>query len=370
MANQDALPWSPPAGPTGSDRGRARWIAASAAVVAVGLVIGLVVWAPWHKVPVAPSAVDAQSPTATSVLVSWTPSKGGTTIDRYLVSRDGRQIGSVPASQTSYTDSGLAPGTVHWYTIIATSGTQRSGPSQEVKVTVIAPSPIGLTASRKTWTTMRLHWSPSPKGPVPSEFVIYSGGSSFAVVPGTKDSYSVTGLNPGTAYQYQVAAKWGGQESRLSPILAVSTLVPPLDGNVSVELTTTRTPGSGASLKVGQKWNDTWTFSSACTGKRCTLTTDAEFAAPGFAVQQFTVTMTRSGSGYAGSTRSDITKCGSIDVKNTITLRISADRGAVRNGGWNAWHGTMVLSSPYVMASSTTFCPEQAWAFSVAGTHG
>jgi hypothetical protein len=42
----------------------------------------------------------------------------------------------------------------------------------------------------------------------------------------------------------------------------------------------------------------------------------------------------------------------------------------VQNGGWNAWSGTMVLSSPYVMASSTTFCPMQAWDFSVTGTRG
>jgi Fibronectin type III domain len=376
MANQDALPWSPSAGPTGRswptgpDRGRARWIAASAAVVVVGLVIGLVVWAPWHKVLVAPAVVHAQSPTATSVLVSWIPSQGGYTIDRYLVSRDGRQVGSVPASQTSYTDSGLAPGSAHRYTIIATSGTQLSSPSVAIKVTTMAPSPVGLTASHKTWTTMKLHWSPSPKGPVPSEFVIYSGGSSFAVVSGTTDSYRVTGLNPGATYQYQVAARWGEQESRLSPILPASTLAPPLAGNVPVKFRTTRTPGSGASLNVGQKWSDTWTFSSACTGDRCTLTTDAEFAAPGFAAQQFTITLTRSRSGYAGSTTTDITKCGSVDVKNTITLHISADRGAVQNGEWNAWKGTMVLSSPYVMASSTTFCPMQAWDFSVTGTHG
>jgi hypothetical protein len=30
----------------------------------------------------------------------------------------------------------------------------------------------------------------------------------------------------------------------------------------------------------------------------------------------------------------------------------------------------MVLSSPYVTASSTTFCPAQAWNFHVTGTSG
>lgn len=336
----------------------------------VGLAVGLVVWAPWHKVPVAPAVVHAKSPTATSVLVSWAPSQGGATIDRYLVLRDGKQVGSVPASQTSYTDTGLAPGTAHRYTIIAATGTQRSSPSLVTQVTTLAPSPVGLAVVRETWTTVELHWSASPNGPVPDEYLIYSGGTSIAAVPGTVDSYSVTGLTPATGYQYHVAAKWGGQESRLSPALTVATLTPPLQGSVPVHLTTLSTPGSGASLSVGQKWNDTWRFSPNCTANRCTLTTDAEFAAPGFAAEPFTMTLTSSGSGYAGSTKADITKCGSIDVKNTVTLSITPDKGAVRNGGWNTWSGTMVLTSPYVTPSSTTYCPVQSWHFSVTGTHG
>jgi len=338
--------------------------------VVVGLAVGLVVWAPWHKVPVAPTVVHAQSPTATSVLVSWAPSKGGATIDRYLVLRDGKQVGSVPASQTSYTDTGLAPGTAHRYTIVAASGTQRSSPSLAVKVTTIAPSPVGLAIVQETWTTVDFRWSPSPKGPVPDEYLIYSGGTSIAAVPGTIDSYSVTGLNPASAYQYQVAAKWGGQESRLSPALAAATLAPPLQGNVPVHVTTLSTPGSGASLSVGQKWDDTWKFSSDCTGNKCTLTTNAEFAAPGFTAQPFTMTLTSSGSGYAGTTKAEVSKCGSINAKNTVTLHITPNQGAVDNGAWNAWSGTMVLSSPYVMASSTTFCAAQSWDFAVTGTHG
>jgi len=106
MANQDASP-SPPqppqqpqppqpqpppswsaAGSARPGRRRKAWTISLSAVVVVGLAVGLVVWAPWHKVPVAPAVVHAQSPTATSVLVSWAPSKGGTTVDRYLVLRD------------------------------------------------------------------------------------------------------------------------------------------------------------------------------------------------------------------------------------------------------------------------------------------
>ena len=377
MANQDAFLWppqpqqpqQPPRPPARSGR-RRTWIIVLSAVVVVGLAVGLVVWAPWHKVPVAPAAVHAHSPTATSVLVSWSASQGGATVDQYLILRDGQQVGSVPASRTSYTDSGLAPGTAHRYTIVAGSGTQRSSPSQAITVRTITPSPVGLTLGQVTWTTVAFHWSPSPDGPVPSEFVIYSGGSSIAVVPGTIDSYSVSGLTPGTSRQYQVAARWGEQASRPSPDLAAATLAPPLQGDVPVHLTTTSTPGAGASLSVGQKWSDTWTFSSNCSANSCSLSTNAEFAAPGFTAQSFTMKLTSSGGGYAGSVKAEITKCGSVNVKNTVTLHITADKGAVQNGGWNAWSGTMVLSSPYVMPTSSTFCAVQSWTFAVTGTHG
>jgi Fibronectin type III domain len=368
MASQDDLPWPPPAGPSQAGRKRATWIVAVAAVVVIVVAVGFVVLAPWHQAPVAPTALHARSPTATSVLVAWTPSQGGATVDRYLVLRDGQQVGSVPASRTSYVDNGLGPGTAHRYTVIAASGTQRSGPSLAISVTTIAPSPVGLTAGQRTWTTVAFRWAPSPDGPVPSEYVLYSGGASIAVVPGTTDRYRVTGLTPGTAYQYQVAARWGEQESRPSPALAATTLAPPLQGDVPVHFTTVSTPGSRASLKVGQKWSDTWTFSPNCRVRTCTLTTDAEFAAPGFTAQPFTMTLTRSGPGYSGSVKADITKCGSINVKNTVTVSINANKGAVRNGGWNAWSGTMVLSSPYITASSTSFCPAQSWHFALTGT--
>ena len=365
-----SLPWPPPPpGPVHPNRRRATWLVAAAAVALIALAAGAVIWAPWHKAPLAPTAVRAQSRTATSVLVSWTPARGGATVDRYLVLRDGRQVGSVPARQASYTDNGLTPGTAHGYTIVAASRTQRSGPSPAAKVTTITPSPVGLAAGQATWTTVALHWAPSPRGPVPSEYVIYSGGTSIAVVPGTVDAYDVTGLTPGTAYRYQVAAKWGGQKSRPSPALAASTLAVPLQGDVPVQLITLSTPGSGASLKVGQGWTDTWTFSSSCSVNKCTLTTHAEFAAPGFTVQPFTVAMSSSGPGYAGHATADITKCGPVNVKNTVTLSVSPIKGAIQNGGWKAWSGTLVLSSPYVMATSSTFCAVQSWTFSITGGH-
>lgn len=367
MAIREAPP-APPAGPIHPHHRRRWWIFALVAVAALGLTAGLLVWAPWHTVPVAPAAVVGQSPTATSVQVSWAPSKGGSTIDRYLIVRDGAQVGSVPASQTSYLDNGLAPGTTHRYRIIAASGTQRSQPSvSSAVVRTITPSPVGFAAGAATWTTVAFHWSPPPNSPAPDGYVISSNGT-FVNLPGTATSDTITGLDPDTDYQYQIAAIWGGQQSDLSPVLTVTTLAPPLDGDVTVQVKTLSTPGGGASLKAGQTWSDSWTFTATCTAKGCTLKADAMFGPPDYSAQPFMVNLTRSGAAYTGSTKADITKCGSVDVHNTVTVRIAANKGAVDNGAWKSWAGTMLLSAPYLDSGGSTYCPAQSWNFSLSGT--
>jgi hypothetical protein len=360
-------PWIQPT-PASPARTRNRWpVFALAGVVVLGLIAGLVVWAPWHKVPVAPEAIVGQSPTATSVLVSWSPSRGGAAIDHYLILRDNTQVGSVPASQTSYLDHGLAPGTAHRYNIIALSGTQRSQPSRIVVVRTITPSPVGLAAGQVTWTTEAFSWSPPPNSPAPSAYAVFVDGAQVATITGGTTSYSVTGLQLATTSQYQVAAVWGDHRSGRSAVLSVTTLSPPLQGSVSLEYKTLSTPGNGASLKVGQSWSDSWTFNPSCTANRCTLTTDAEFAPPSFKVHTFTVNLTGTGNVYTGSTRAYISTCGSVNVKDTVTLRLAADSGGVNNGAWNSWAGTMELSSPYV-TSGNEFCSPQSWTFSLTGT--
>lgn len=354
--------------PAPPKRRRRTWILALAGVVVLGLVAGLLVWAPWNQPPAAPAAVVATSRTATSVAVSWSASNGGATPDRYLVLRDGTQVGSVPASRTSFTDNGLAPGTTYQYTIVAAAGGQRSGASVKAAVTTITPSPVGLGVTKSTWTTVAFHWSPSPLGPVPDQYEIYSGASAVGTVPGTVDSYDATGLTPGDSYQYRVIARWGNSASGPSAALSASTLAPPLNGYVPVKVDTVSTPGQGSSLSVGDHWSDTWQFTPDCAATKCTLTANADLAAPGFAVKSFTMTLNSSGGKYAGSTTAQISTCSSVKVSNTVTLSIAA-QGAVANGAWNAWTGTMKVSSPYTTVGSQ-YCPAQSWNFAVTGTHG
>jgi hypothetical protein len=359
--------WGPPV-PAPPRRRRRVWPLALTGVLAFGLGAGLLVWAPWNTPPPgAPAAVVAISRTATSAVVSWAASKGGATADHYLVLRDGAQVGSVAASQTSFTDNGLAPGTKHRYTIIAAAGGQRSSDSVEAKVTTITPSPVGLAGVKATWTTATFHWSPSPLGPVPTAYEIDSAGGAVATVPGTTNSYDLTALAPGHSYQYQVIARWGNSASAPSATVTVSTLAPPLNDEVPVTLDTVSTPGAGASLSVGDHWSDTWEFAPHCAAASCPMTADADLAAPGFAIREFAVALHNSGGKYSGTTKAQISKCSTVNDTNTITLSI-APKGAVTNGAWNAWTGTMKVSAPYTTVGDE-FCPAQSWTFAVSGTH-
>jgi hypothetical protein len=365
------IPGWPPAQPVPPQPGKRRtrlWALIAGGVALVGLVVGLLVWQPWNPPPNPPTSVSVTSATATSVLVAWVPPHGGASPTSYLIFRDGKQVGSVSASDVSWTDTGLLPGSKHEYRVAAVGDGQQSGQTDAVSVTTLTPPPVSVAVAKATWTSVDVRWSPSPRGPVPSQYLVYNGTTQVASLPGTTDSYQLTGLSTGQNYQVSVAARWPSATSAPSAPIQAATLDAPLSGSVPLTVDTTSTPGSGASLTVGEHWTDTWQFTADCTSTRCTLTDSAEFDPPTLQVKQFTVKLSPSGDGYTGSTTGKITNCGSVTVTDTIQLSVYPNSGAVSNGGWTKWKGTMMLSSPYTTASSTTYCPSQSWNFSLTGT--
>lgn len=363
--------WPPaqPAPPQPGRRGRLpRWALVAGGVAVVALIAGLLVWQPWNPPPNAPTAIHAVSATATSVNVSWTASQGGAKPDHYVIFRDGRQAEVVPASQTSWTDTGLAPGSSHEYAVEAAGGGQQSGPSAKAGVTTITPPPVALSVSKVTYTSEVLTWSPSPQGPRPDQYTVYDGTASLGTVTGTTDSYTLTGLTPGSGHQLTVTAQWGSATSAPSTSLDAPALSPPLEGSVPVQYNTVSVPGGSTGINDGEHWSDTWQFASTCSASNCTMIDSAEFAPPSLGNRTFTVKLSPSGGGYSGSTTAKLTSCNGTGVNNTITVSIAANSGGVSHGGWTAWHGTMQVSSPYVQANSTYYCPQQSWQFNLSGT--
>jgi hypothetical protein len=337
-------------------------------MAAVALVAGLLVWAPWNPGPSAPSALHATSSTATTVTVSWPAVRGGAKPVRYVVLRDGKPAGQVAASQTSWTDHGLAPGTVHRYAVETVGGGQTSGPSVTATVTTLAPSPVGLSVTAN-YSQATLHWKPSPLGPAPSSYTIYNGSSEVMTLPGTKTTYLDGEQNPGQAYRYSVVAQWGSHKSRPSAPVAGAIMSTPLNAGVQVQVTPTSVPsGATGSAPLGKADSYSWYFQPVCQAEACTMTIQAEIPAGGGKYYPFTVDMMGYGAKYSGSySQAKLTQCSGVAVPGTITVTITPDKAQISNGAWGGWTGTAVLSSPYTGLGGGSYCPAANWNFSLSG---
>jgi len=174
QSQEQGAPPGPAAAPAPARGGGGRWVLLVAAIVAVvaalGLIVGLLIWAPWvSKVPTAPVAQRAESLTSTSVLVQWAPATTGPTVDAYVIRRDGVQVNQVPGTVTSYQDKALAPATTYRYTIVAVAGGLRSVPSSVLVGTTLTP-PVSEARLQGSWSV--------------TSTVTKSGGGSLTV--GTK----------------------------------------------------------------------------------------------------------------------------------------------------------------------------------------
>jgi len=358
----------PPAAGAGRRRRPPLWALIAGGVALVGLVVGLLVWAPWNPPPQAPAAVRVSSPTATTALVSWTAPKGGATPDQYNIMRDGKEQGIVPGSQTSWTDSGLIPGSKHSYTVITVGNGQQSGPSATTRVTTITPPPVDLTATDQTYTTVTLHWSPSPNAPVPNLYTIYdtsNGKDALDTVDSSHTSYTVTQLIPGDDYSFAVTATWGPAVSALSPDLDAPPLSQPLSGSVPVNLKVTAILPQSTGITVGQSWTDNWNFTANCQAATCTLTDKGSLIST---IGQFTAKLTPANGGYQGqATHVQFSHCGGVNSYETFILRIYPDSGGVSDGAWTSWHGTMTLAYPGQSVGGGS-CAGGDWNLALTGT--
>jgi Fibronectin type III domain len=361
------LPSVPPPAAPGKRRRPPLWALIAGGLALVGLVAGLLVWAPWSPAPQAPAAVRVSSPTATTALVSWTAPTGGATPSQYNILRDGKEQGIVPGSQTSWTDTGLTPGSRHSYTVVTVGNGQSSGPSAATSVTTVTPAPAGVTATGKTYTTVTLHWSPPANAPAPAVYTIYDTSAGKAVldsVNGSTTTYTVTQLVPGDKYTFGVTASWGLAQSAMTAISAPPLSVP-LNGSVPVNLKVTQILAGSTGLAVGDTWTDYWNFTASCQAASCTLTDKGSLQGT---VAQFTAKLTPANGGFEGqASHVQFAHCGSAPSYETFIVRMYPDSGGVSNGAWTSWHGTLTLAATTQYVGSD-YCAGGNWVMALTGT--
>jgi fibronectin type 3 domain-containing protein len=194
-------------------------------------------------IPPTPTGFTATAASATQIDLSWTALAGS--IDRYEIERSATAGGpftpiqSVSGTATTYVNGGVTAGTTYYYRIRACSTGGCSGYSQtESATTPVNPpgTPTGLTATAVSSSQINLIWSAPTTGTVTGYRIARrTGSNAFAVIDnvsaGTLTYNNDTGLNPATAYDYQVSACNTGGCS--APATASATTLPNPPGQPS-----------------------------------------------------------------------------------------------------------------------------------------
>ncbi|MCW1922883.1 PQQ-dependent sugar dehydrogenase [Luteolibacter arcticus] len=157
--------------------------------------------------PSMPGSLAANPITETTVTLTWTASTDNVAVDGYRIMRGSTLLGTVEG--LSFLDTGLSDGASYTYKVIAidTSGNETEATIPVTTVTdTVAPQAPGNLAAVEHVTSIDLTWS------VPYDLIgvtgyrIYRNGSVDPIATVTGTGFNDTGLNPETAYSYQVRA--------------------------------------------------------------------------------------------------------------------------------------------------------------------
>jgi poly(hydroxyalkanoate) depolymerase family esterase len=156
--------------------------------------------------PPAPTGLAVTGTTDTSASLSWNAVSGAASYDVY---RNGSEVNTSAVSGTSYTDTGLSPGTTYSYTVAAVNSSGTVGAqSTLVNATTTGtaagpPAPTGLTVTGTTDTTVSLGWNAVSGA---ASYNVYRNGTKVNTSTVTGTTYTDTGLTASTTYSYTVAA--------------------------------------------------------------------------------------------------------------------------------------------------------------------
>ncbi len=179
--------------------------------------------------PTAPGKPSGVSNTTDSIDLTWAASKDNLSSNiTYRIYRDGNStaVGTVTSSSTttvSFTDTGLASGSTHTYTVDAVDGASNTSALSPVSdaITVLTPDTTPPTTPGKPTgvangkTEIDLTWAASTDdGSTDITYRVYRDGNSTPVGSVTSSStttvsFADTGLAPGSTHTYTVDAQDG-----------------------------------------------------------------------------------------------------------------------------------------------------------------
>jgi chitodextrinase len=300
--------------------------------------------------PTAPASLTATGTGPTTVALSWQASTDNVGVTGYTVYRGTTAIATVSGGTTSYTDSGLTPGTAYSYTVTASDGAGNvSPPSSQASATTqpdtTPPSaPGSLAATGVTPSQVDLSWTASTDNVGVVGYRVARNGSVIASVSGT--TYTDTTVSPSTTYTYQVLAYDAAGNTASSGTLPVTTPAPGAlfsDGFETGDLSQW-TSNTGMTAETGHAHTGSYGAEESSTG----TTTYAVKTLPGSHTQLWATAwiyvVSRSTSanliGFRASTGGSIinlylSQTGKLALRNNVGSVTTTSATSMPSGGWH-----------------------------------
>jgi len=184
------------------------------------------------KALAAPSNLVAAQLSSTSAKLTWKDNSTGETsfkAERSTSSSEYSfaQIATVGANQTSFTNTGLTPGTKYYYRVRAYEAV--AGNSAYSNIANVTPQavalPTNVEATALSSTSVRVSWVDNSNNE--TGFKIYQNGTLVYTTGENETSKTFTGLTPATWYKYQIEAFNATDASGKTAEVKVFTSDPP-----------------------------------------------------------------------------------------------------------------------------------------------
>lgn len=205
---------------------------------------------PPAPIPGAPQSLTEAVNSSGQVVLTWTPADSIATrfhIERQIAGASFTEIGTVPATTTTYTDQTVTAGTAYQYRIRAENDYGFSPYSAVVSVTVPTAQllpPSNLQAVAVSQTQINLTWSAANTNATRFHIERKTGTagtySEITVVPGTSVNYQDSTVQPSTTYFYRMRSEgitgslsaYSGETSATTPAVPLPP-APTLQGTAT-----------------------------------------------------------------------------------------------------------------------------------------
>ncbi|MGG3280245.1 glycosyl hydrolase family 18 protein [Paenibacillus solani] len=186
--------------------------------------------------PTAPTNLVETGHGDKKVTLSWGASTDNVGVMAYDIYRNGTLVQSVDGATTTALIKGLTGSTTYIFTVKARDAAgNSSAASNALSVTTSPPiidnqpptTPTNLVSLAKTKTTVKLSWGASTDNDDIAGYDIYQNGTLVKTTENTTET--LTGLSPGTTYNFHVKAKdLSGNSSAASNSIYVTTPTDPV----------------------------------------------------------------------------------------------------------------------------------------------